>query len=50
MRAVRSLYDRSKNLFRITGSKSGLISGESWNPPGLPFVTDSVYNFYGQNI
>jgi len=26
------------------------VSGEGWTPSGLPFVTDSVQNFYGQNF
>ncbi|KAI3377398.1 hypothetical protein L3Q82_008588 [Scortum barcoo] len=42
LRAVRSLYDRSRSLVRIAGSKSDLFPSTCWTPAGLPFVTDDV--------
>lgn len=30
-------------------SQVRLVSCGCWTPPGLPFVTDSAHNFYGQN-
>ncbi|KAI3366635.1 hypothetical protein L3Q82_009321 [Scortum barcoo] len=39
LRAVRSLYDRSRSLVRIAGSKSDLFPSACWTPAGLPFVT-----------
>nr|XP_049572422.1 uncharacterized protein LOC125965716 [Syngnathus scovelli] len=28
----------------------GFVPNEAWTPPRLPFVTDYVHNFYGQNF
>ncbi|KAI3374046.1 hypothetical protein L3Q82_022601 [Scortum barcoo] len=50
LRAVRSLYDRSRSLVRIAGSKSDLFSSACWTPAGLPFVTGPVHNLYGQDF
>ncbi|KAI3357887.1 hypothetical protein L3Q82_016268 [Scortum barcoo] len=50
LRAVRSLYDRSRSLVRIAGSKSDLFPSTCWTPAGLPFVTGPVHNLYGQDF
>ncbi|KAI3356649.1 hypothetical protein L3Q82_003294 [Scortum barcoo] len=44
LRAVRSLYDRSRSLVRIAGSKSDLFPVHVGLRQGLPFVTGPVHN------
>ncbi|KAI3357977.1 hypothetical protein L3Q82_003002 [Scortum barcoo] len=50
LRAVRSLYDRSRSLVRIAGSKSDLFPVHVGLRQGLPFVTGPVHNLYGQDF
>ncbi|KAI3358693.1 hypothetical protein L3Q82_015103 [Scortum barcoo] len=50
LRAVRSLYDRSRSSVRITGSKSDLFPVHVGLRQGLPFVTGPVHNLYGQDF
>ncbi|KAI3372456.1 hypothetical protein L3Q82_022939 [Scortum barcoo] len=35
---------------RISGSKSRPVPSACWTPAGLPFVTGSVHNLYGQDF
>ena len=48
LRVVRSLYEWSRSLVRIAGSKSDLFPVHVGFWQDLPFVTGSVHYFYGQ--
>ncbi|KAI3352628.1 hypothetical protein L3Q82_019215 [Scortum barcoo] len=50
LRAVRSLYDRSRSLVRIAGSKSDLFPVHVGLRQGCPLSPDPVHNLYGQDF
>ncbi|KAI3353717.1 hypothetical protein L3Q82_004957 [Scortum barcoo] len=50
LQAVRSLYDRSRSLVHIAGSKSDLFPVHVGFRQGCLFVTNSVHNLYGKDF